>query len=668
MIDDHSISIAVGVHSVDAVHAKYRSQIYVLGAKQVDVEGLYSTTTTQDDCLASVMLSYLVILSLAQSTIRAAPLEPILARDINNRESLTAASCAYLDRRSEWDIVWSCLVTIFACCWVSVHPNIPGPREGRYRVALRRLEILAWALIAPELIILWAIRQWKGARFLAKKYKEHGWTTTHGHFLQMGGFMLFDSNRSQVGILTAARLKRFLASGNIDFPTITKEEIEDRSKSDGLSKGLVILQTTWFAVQCIARLAQGLVVTEVELVTVAFAALNGIMYFLWWDKPLDARCCVPVYLKGEYDLSELGDVEWSAVESGSTVIGLTTMVWDEDFTVNHSSTLAEGRDDTSFPSLNSPEPALLIRRDSASAIIVYDDLNPSIPDSIASPTSTSAKVQPATECSSRIKEDNDTGPLSASSFNPPEPALFRRRDSAYANPVYACDVERPASTIFAKIQSKCSGIVGDRYLHRIWQWALDLYSLVLLILSSIFFYLPVTLVTTPFVLLNELYKMIVMNYRKCTMERIPTFYALSTPEDEDIKSGLTGRRNALVSAVGIIFGLIHCVGWNFLFPSSTMRNLWRVCSVVIVGGPCITGFFYLGCFVYLRYLYIPFPQSGHLIWSLKTIVQVFKVIPVTITIYIGARFCLLVLAFVALRDLVPGAYAVVEWVSFIPHL
>ncbi|KDR73285.1 hypothetical protein GALMADRAFT_37967, partial [Galerina marginata CBS 339.88] len=67
------------------------------------------------------------------------------------------------NHRSIWDIVWSCSLTIFACSWVSVHPNIPGPDEGRIKVALRRLELMFWSIVAPELIIYWAMRQWLAA-------------------------------------------------------------------------------------------------------------------------------------------------------------------------------------------------------------------------------------------------------------------------------------------------------------------------------------------------------------------------------------------------------------------------------------------------------------------------------------------------------------------------
>ena len=121
------------------------------------------------------------------------------------------------------------------------------------------------------------------------------WTKTHGYFIQTGGFVLFHGPR-RIGVLSPERLEELSKKRLIEFPTITEEEIKDRSKGDALSKTLVIGQTTWFIAQCISRSAQGLVITELELVTLAFAALNGVMYFFWWNKPLDVRTTVPVYL------------------------------------------------------------------------------------------------------------------------------------------------------------------------------------------------------------------------------------------------------------------------------------------------------------------------------------------------------------------------------------
>jgi len=35
---------------------------------------------------------------------------------------------------------------------------------------MRRLELMLWSLIVPEMIIFWALRQWIGSRRLAKTY------------------------------------------------------------------------------------------------------------------------------------------------------------------------------------------------------------------------------------------------------------------------------------------------------------------------------------------------------------------------------------------------------------------------------------------------------------------------------------------------------------------
>ena len=92
--------------------------------------------------------------------------------------------------------------------------------------------------------------------------------------------MLMDGDERK-GVLTHRMMRDLLRKGKIAFPSITEEEIEDRSKADGLGKGIAILQTTWFIAQCLSRPAQGLIITEIELITLAIATLNGLLYFLW---------------------------------------------------------------------------------------------------------------------------------------------------------------------------------------------------------------------------------------------------------------------------------------------------------------------------------------------------------------------------------------------------
>lgn len=112
----------------------------------------------------------------------------------------------------------------------------------------------------------------------------------------MGGFILYKDNEP-LRTLSPDELAHLSQTKEIDFPNISEQEIEDRSKGDLISKGLVIIQTSWFVIQCIARGIEGMVITEIEVVTLAFAVLNGILYFFWWNKPLDVRCAVPVHLK-----------------------------------------------------------------------------------------------------------------------------------------------------------------------------------------------------------------------------------------------------------------------------------------------------------------------------------------------------------------------------------
>jgi hypothetical protein len=54
----------------------------------------------------------------------------------------------------------------------------------------------------------------------------------------------------------------------------TKAELKDRGKSDGLTKLIVLVQTLWFIIQCIARGIQHLPLTELEVVTLAYTMLN----------------------------------------------------------------------------------------------------------------------------------------------------------------------------------------------------------------------------------------------------------------------------------------------------------------------------------------------------------------------------------------------------------
>lgn len=120
-------------------------------------------------------------------------------------------TCGTLSQcRTIWNIIWSCLATIFACIWLSVHPNMPLPlhtfeglKPGNTPVGrcfwlrnkatwvgawvtdvwsrrlpatlislLDKLSIAHFALLAPEFIFVWSLRQRLRAGRLARQCRE----------------------------------------------------------------------------------------------------------------------------------------------------------------------------------------------------------------------------------------------------------------------------------------------------------------------------------------------------------------------------------------------------------------------------------------------------------------------------------------------------------------
>jgi len=70
---------------------------------------------------------------------------------------------------------------------------------------------------------------------------------------------------------------------------VTESEIVDKSKGDMLGKLVAVLQTTWFIVEYVERWASQQPRTQLEVMTLAYAAMNFIIYILCWEKPLNIQ-------------------------------------------------------------------------------------------------------------------------------------------------------------------------------------------------------------------------------------------------------------------------------------------------------------------------------------------------------------------------------------------
>ncbi|KAF7328805.1 hypothetical protein MVEN_02509400 [Mycena venus] len=206
--------------------------------------------------------------------------EPLSCDDIN--------SC-----RTLFSIISGCLGTIFACTWVSVHPNVPPPGLGNFALSWRRFCMMLVAVIAPEVMAGFAARQFLDARWFSKEYEV---SMTHGFFFTMGGFV------SQSGHHPIVERRQLHPDYLAAIQRIRVEDIEYKSKGDSLSKGFILLQGLWFTTQCLARIQQHLVLTELEVATLAFQSVNIFIWLLWWRKPLDAQ--QPIMLRLTNELTE----------------------------------------------------------------------------------------------------------------------------------------------------------------------------------------------------------------------------------------------------------------------------------------------------------------------------------------------------------------------------
>ena len=83
--------------------------------------------------------------------------------------------------RTYFDIVWSCLSTLFICTWVAIHPNIPPHGEGHIQSFWRKVKIIMRMLVVPELILIWAYRQWSTAGLITEYFQG-------GHIISSFGF------------------------------------------------------------------------------------------------------------------------------------------------------------------------------------------------------------------------------------------------------------------------------------------------------------------------------------------------------------------------------------------------------------------------------------------------------------------------------------------------
>ncbi|KAJ7204709.1 hypothetical protein GGX14DRAFT_645945 [Mycena pura] len=192
-----------------------------------------------------------------------------------------------LCNRNVFDLVRGCLTTMFLCGWVTIHQNVPPPGQSRLALVWRRIRMMIISFIAPEIMILFAVRQYLLA---GKLSREFHFSRAHGFFVSMGGFV------SQGHPIATLKQLRDVPGYVTAIRAVEEAELWDRSDNDALAKALTVVQLLWFYMQVIARPFQD--IAQVELNTAIFASTSILLWLVWWQKPLDVQRPISISLPG----------------------------------------------------------------------------------------------------------------------------------------------------------------------------------------------------------------------------------------------------------------------------------------------------------------------------------------------------------------------------------
>ncbi|KIK66306.1 hypothetical protein GYMLUDRAFT_192967 [Collybiopsis luxurians FD-317 M1] len=570
--------------------------------------------------------------------------------------------------RTKLQIIWSCIAVLIACTWASIHPNIPGPKDSWWKVLRRKIGLMVLCLLAPELLVLWAARQWIDAWLLSDRYRHRGWTVTHAMFALMGGFALYNGDKL-VSVLRflpvegygglesqkilehfddpdsdsnrASELDERSFSAHVDFiGHIPEREIKERSHVDWFGKLVAIGQTSWFVAQLIARWAQGLAVTELEIMTVAFATLNFMIYYFWWNKPLEVGYHIRIQ-EGQksFETGIVEDVQSAALLSS---------------------------DQPSHNSSGQPMPLLI-------KITFYQ---PSYKEFFQGVVSMMGKAGSFFQkWLSKLFHQNLSLQVSTvrrsfwiwlsglfhwnlplqfstagSAFRMWLSGLFHRNTTLHPSGriSFHSIIRWPlfcAQRIHKRLMdTKLIKFVAEHLKHR---WGINFHEAghgkqALLVILCI--------VSAPFLIFGK---------ATATFEG-PSHRILSFEWDNNIQVRqfqlflLASWLSAMAAA---IFGGIHCIAWNFTFPTELEQLLWRISSLITTLAPLYI------MLVDLDRGYLAIAQEKAYLLPLIHIL----LIPAVIS-YAGARLDLIVQAFLALRELPHSALQDIAWINFIPHI
>jgi len=349
---------------------------------------------------------------------------------------------------------------------------------------------------------------------------------------------------------------------------------------------IAILQTTWFILQCIARGQQKLTLTELELVTLALASLNAVTYVFWWHKPLGIQ--VPIRIYFETEVVENVDVEDADAEPGTTVANILSGI---------GNFVGEGPGPgipDAFREVNGLFTFLIILLIILPIMLVFLVLL-FLPLPFALGVVFFLKTKPITQ------QELDDSKLIAAQI------VLTLRQLRFKFTSSIARISEKWLMKFFDSRSLSGLFVG---------WLFVIPTLFVFLLVTTILLLPFfTILFLISFIFSAVFGIITASTVTPNSLHVPSFYSPTTKSDKY-------SRMVVFAIFGVIFGGLHCIGWNFTYPTAFEQHLWRASSLAITAIPLIVA------------------PIDYLLENYELDKDFFKVVRLTLDLIMTPSFCL----------------------------
>lgn len=411
------------------------------------------------------------------------------------------------------------------------------------------------------------------------------------------------------------------------LPQISKEEIQDKSKSDGSAKLICCIQVSWLVVSTLGRISESLPVTPLEVNTIAHVASALMCILLWWHKPRWVN--EPTVLRGKWTRPMAAFMYMSSqvsapIRSNKDLLrnfGLTTELAGVLYVDGDVGTRRSTQNEQCIEKL----PTL----DATSSTAV-----------------------------SSTDEQLDNGRMVARSGQPKSQAELTPEQAVYESMRErrwraACEAIKRYAPVRQRLKFPERNPEEQRY-----REALQLYPEMPLKIRQQF---------KGYNQENTAGSGLQADGWVCISEELVIDRPRNWPGDDLIRHMQGHLMGMIMWCTSTVYGAIHLAAWNERFPSTVELWFWRASAIYVVFSGSLWSFLNL-----LGHLFTPiwlywydFLAEGK---RGKRRILIYILASIGGTLFFVARTYLVVEAFVSLRALPKSAYASPSWILTVPHL